>query len=173
MGVAKDQPIPARDGVDPEAFLRVFSVILLPLTALITTVSNLGGLWLSGRIALISGRLPRRWPDVATELRLPAWLLGLVAISSAVSLLPGTVGFAGQLLLAATLGAFLVQGFATVHVLTRGIGMRPLILALAYLLCLFLSWIALPLVILLGLAETFFNLRGRSGGRSNPPSTPH
>lgn len=169
VGVAKDQPIPARDGVDPEAFLRVFSVVLLPFAALLTTVSNLGGLWLSGRIALISGRLSRPWPDVAAELRLPIWSLGLLAASAVVSLLPDMVGFAGQLLLAATLGAFLVQGLATVHVLTRGGAMRVLILALTYLLCAFLSWIALPLVILLGLAETFFDWRGRS----NPPRTSH
>ncbi|MFC2248987.1 hypothetical protein ACETRX_05130 [Labrys portucalensis] len=172
MGGSKDQPIPAKDGVDPEAFLQVFSVILLPLAALFTTVSNLGGLWLSARIALISGRLPRPWPDVAAELRLPTWSLGLLAIACAVSLLPGTVGFAGQLLLAALLGAFLIQGFAAVHVLTRGGAMRPLILAVTYLLCVFLSWIAMPLMIVFGLVETFFNLRGRFGDRSNTPSTP-
>ncbi|MGO4335709.1 DUF2232 domain-containing protein [Labrys sp. KB_33_2] len=172
MGLAKDQPIPAQDGMDPEAFLRVFSVVLLPFTALVTTVSNLGGLWLSARIARISGRLPRPWPDIAAQLHLPIWSMGLLAVSCALSLLPGAVGFAGQLLLAALLGAFLIQGFAAVHFLTRGGAMRPLILALAYLLCVFLSWIALPLIIVLGLVETFFNLRGRFGGRSNTPSTP-
>ncbi|PRH86889.1 hypothetical protein C5L14_16510 [Labrys okinawensis] len=172
MGGSKDQPIPAKDGVDPEALLQVFSVILLPLAALLTTVSNLGGLWLSARIALISGRLPRRWPDIAAELFLPTWSLGLVAVTCAISLLSGTVGFAGQLLLAALLGAFLIQGFAVLHFLTRGGALRPLILALAYLLCVVLSWLALPLMIVLGLVETLFNLRGRFSDRSNTPSTP-
>lgn len=173
MGGSKDQPLAAKDGVDPEAFLQVFSVVLLPLSALFTTVSNLAGLWLSARIALISGRLPRPWPDVASELRLPIWSLGLLALSCLAALLPGTVGFGGQLLLAALLGAYVVQGFATVHVLTRGSSLRPLMLALAYLISVFLSGIALPLAILLGLAETFFNWRGRSGGRSTPPQDSH
>ncbi|QEN91061.1 DUF2232 domain-containing protein [Labrys sp. KNU-23] len=172
VGGSKDQPLPAKDGVDPEALLQIFSAILLPLMALSTTVSNLGGLWLSARIARISGRLPRPWPDVAAQLRLPTWSIGLLAVSCVLSLLPGTVGFAGQLLLAALLGAFLIQGFAAVHFLTRGGAVRPLILTLAYLLCLFLSWIALPLIIMLGLVETFLNLRGRFGDRSNTPSTP-
>lgn len=171
-GLTKDQPIPAKDGVDPEAILRAFSTILLPVTALVTTVFSLGGLWLSGRIALISGRLPRTWPNVAAELRLPNWSLGLLALACLGALLPGTVGFAGQLLLAALLGAFLVQGFAVVHFLSRGSGGRPLILAFTYFVTLFLSWLVLPLAILLGLAETFFNLRARFGGRSTSQRTP-
>jgi Predicted membrane protein (DUF2232) len=135
-------------------------------------VFSLAGRWLSGRIALISGRLPRSWPNVAGELRLPHWVLGLLALACLASLLPGTVGFGGQLLLAALLGTFLVQGFAVVHFLSRGSGGRSLILAFAYFVTLFLSWLVLPLAILLGLADTFFNLRGRFGGRSNSQRTP-
>jgi len=170
MSIPKDQPIPLNGGVDAQAFFHTFSRFMLPMTAFATTVFNLCGLWLAARIARISGRLPRPWPDIAALL-LPQWSLGLLAVACAIALLlPGIYGFAGQLLLAAMLGAFVMQGFAVVHYLTRGSSIRALLLAAVYLGCIFLLTIAVPLVGMLGVVETLFNLRGRFGGRPKSPN---
>lgn len=171
MSIPKDQPIPRNGGLDAQAFFHTFSRFMLPMTAFATTIFNLCGLWLAGRIARISGRLPRQWPDVAA-LYLPQWSFGLIVLGCGLALLPDVYGFAGQLLVAAMFGAFVVQGFAVVHFLTRGNGMRPLILSAVYLACVFLLTIALPLVALLGMIETLFNLRDRFGGRPNSPNIP-
>lgn len=164
----RDAPVPA--GTDTTAFVHNFSRLMLPMSATLTTIMSAGGLWLSGRIARMSGRLPRPWPDVAA-LRLPHWLPILLGGACVVSLLPGVFGFAGQLLLCSLIGAFIVQGFAVAHYATRGNAARPMILGLVYLLLLFLSWIVLALVALLGLIDLFFNIRGLPGGRSQSPNT--
>jgi Predicted membrane protein (DUF2232) len=170
ISVPEGQPLPINGGIDPQAFFHTVSRFALPMSALMATVFGLCGLWLAARIVRASGRLPRPWPDVAA-LRLPRWTLGMTGLASAVSLLPDIYGFVGQLLLAALLGAFLVQGFAVVHYLSRGNALRPMLLGCVYAVSAFPATVAIAwsLLIGLGLAEAFFNLRGRSNGQPKTP----
>ncbi|MBF6689877.1 hypothetical protein, partial [Acinetobacter baumannii] len=52
----------------------------------------LANLWLAGRVVLISGRLPRPWPDVPSVLRLPRLTPVLVAGGAALAVLDGLPG---------------------------------------------------------------------------------
>jgi len=139
------------------------------MSAFVGTIVSLCGLWLSGRIARISGRLPRPWPDIAA-LRLPTWSIALLGAGCLISLLPDIYGLAGQLLLAAMLAAFAIQGFAVIHFITRGMAARPLLLAVVYLVCFIMSWIALSVVSIIGILDLFFNLRRLSNSNGRPPS---
>jgi len=174
MSIPDGQPIPVDRGFDPQTFFHTVSRLALPLSALTATIFDLCGLWLAGRIARISGRLPRPWPDVAAALRLPRWSLALGAAACLVSLLPDLYGYAGQLLVAGLLGAFLLQGFAVVHYLSRGNALRPMMLAGVYAFSLFPATIAIAwsLLIMLGVADAIFDLRGRSNGQPKTPNVP-
>jgi uncharacterized protein YybS (DUF2232 family) len=77
--------------------------------------------------------------------------------------LPGLVatGFAGALLF-----AFVLQGLAVIHVYSRGVPLRALLLAAVYLGILLLGWVAI-VVAIVGLGEPVFRLRERG----QPPTT--
>jgi hypothetical protein len=169
FAVPKDQPLVLPDVTDAAATVHVLSRVILPMSAFVGTIASLCGLWLSGRIARISGRLPRPWPDIAA-LRLPIWSAVLLGAGCLISMLPDIYGLAGQLLLAAMLAAFAMQGFAVVHFITRSMAARPLLLAAVYLVCFIMSWIALSVIAMIGILDLFFNLRGRSGSNGRPPS---
>lgn len=169
FGIPKEHPLVIPDVEDAAAFLRLLSYVALPVSAFSATIGSLCGLWLSARIARISGRLPRPWPDVAA-LRLPWWALALLAGGGLVSMLPDIYGLAGQLLLAAMIAAFSVQGFAVVHFVTRGRAARPMLLAIVYLLCFVMSWFAFGALAVVGVLDLIFNLRRLSGSGGWPRS---
>jgi Predicted membrane protein (DUF2232) len=172
MSVPKDQPIVQPDGSDATAIIHFFGRFVLPMQAFMMTIASLSGLWLSGRIALISGRLPRPWPDVAATYRLPGLSLAILGLGCLISLLPDVYGFGGQLLVAAMFGALAIQGFAVVHFVTRGNAIRPLLLAGFYMLFVLLSSIVLIVIAVVGLIDLFFNLRRQSGSSGRPQSPP-
>jgi hypothetical protein len=77
--------------------------------------------------------------------------------------LPGLVatGFAGALLF-----AFVLQGLAVIHVYSRGLMFRSVLLVAVYLGILLLGWVAI-LIAILGIAEPMLHLRDRG---QKPPS---
>lgn len=118
-----------------------------------TAVSWLGGLllnfYLSGRITLASGRLPRPWPDLAAITYPRGFGLGLALSLAIVTLSTGypallASGFAGAFFL-----AYLFLGLAIIHYVTRGKPARPLILASTYLTFFLLNtWAGLAIALL-------------------------
>jgi len=56
------------------------------------------------------------------------------------------------------------------HALTRGLSFRPVLLIAAYGLVIVLGWPVLA-ASFLGLVESAFNIRARSGGSRAPPPT--
>jgi len=96
------------------------------------------------------------------DLRLPPPLAIALAVALGLALLPDSIGHFGGTLAAILALPYLVAGLVVVHTLTLGRGGRPLLLGVAYLGLFTIYWFSLPLV-LLGLADQLFDLRGRFG----------
>jgi hypothetical protein len=155
----------------PEASptLRIL-IELLPLFFALNFVLILTlNLWLAGKAVRLSDRLPRPWPDIpATAMSSPA--LVALAVSVALSFAPGLIGAAGMVLAGAFFAAFVLQGLAFVHDTTRQRPGRGFLLGGLYVLTLFLSQIAMPLLAVLGCADAAFALRARfKPGAAGPP----
>jgi hypothetical protein len=129
-------------------------------------------MWLAGKIAQSSQRLKRPWPDVAMELRLPQWFAAVLAIAMIATLGGGMMRMMAAIIVAALSMAFALQGFAVLHVVTRGARNRTMNLTLTYLLNLILFPIPLLITALLGIVDNFLDLRGRFGKRPPPPQNP-
>jgi hypothetical protein len=129
--------------------------------SLLTLMLNL---WLGGRVAQLSGKLPRPWPDIARELRLPQTYLLVFGAAAVIG--PALGGLPGLILIivAATLGVgFALDGLAVAHYLSRGVSFRIPLLALIYLGLAFPpTWLLVFLALILtGIVETTFSLRDR------------
>src|SRR5690606_37991029 len=79
---AADQPLTLPGATDPARTLDVLTVVMPPAAAVVGMVTSLANLWLAGRVARISGRLARPWPDLA-ELRFPPRAPMLLAVAVA------------------------------------------------------------------------------------------
>lgn len=127
-------------------------------------------IWLAGRIAQSSQRLKRPWPDVAMELRLPQWFVAALALAMVATFGGGVVKMFAAIAAAALSMAFALQGFAVLHVVTRGMRNRTMNLTLTYLLNIFLFPIPLLLTALIGIADNFLDIRGRYWKPPAPPT---
>jgi hypothetical protein len=133
--------------------------------AIVWLTITLFNLWMAGMIVDASGRALRPWPDFHA-LELPNALVPIFAASLLASFVPGlpgliATGFAGALLF-----AFVLQGLAVIHVYSRGVPFRALLLGAIYLGILLLGWVAIAIAII-GIGEPVFRLRERG----QPPST--
>jgi len=152
--------------------LDVFVVLFPPAAAVSFLVINSINLWLAGRIALVSGRLPRPWPDVSA-MTLPRVASILLAASAAGTFLPDIIGIVSGIFAATLLMVHVMLGLAVIHAVTIGTKARVPILAGVYagfaILSLRTSWASLALAAL-GLAEALFGIRGRVAANRAPPS---
>jgi hypothetical protein len=133
--------------------------------AIVWLTITLFNLWMAGMIVDASGRALRPWPDFHA-LELPNAHVPIFAASLLASFVPGlpgliATGFAGALLF-----AFVLQGLAVIHVYSRGVPFRALLLAAVYLGILLLGWVAIAVAII-GIGEPVFRLRERG----QPPPT--
>lgn len=135
------------------------------LVAILTLTLNL---WVAGRITATSGRLQRSWPDLNTT-ALPPMTLVALCVAIALTFQGGLIGIFAMIVSATLIMAFALTGFAALHMLTRGLKNRALWLGSAYALVTFLVWPIAALVVL-GLADAFFDLRNRFSHRLPPPS---
>jgi hypothetical protein len=154
-----DENIANFSAVLARALPAVFAVVWLTIT--------LFNLWMAGLIVDASGRARRPWPDLHA-LELPNAFLLVFAGALAASFLPGLPGLLATGLAGALLFAYVLQGLAVVHVYSRGVPLRSLLLATVYLGILLLGWVAL-IVAIIGLAEPLLGLRQRAG-RGGPPA---
>jgi len=126
-------------------------------------------LWLAAKSAAISGQLARPAPNFA-ELDYPPLLLAGFAAAAALTFASGLLGLAGTAFLGAFASAYLILGLAIVHVIAAGFPLRLLVLGLLYTGLLLTPWVA-PILVLLGLAEPFLQLRRRLMQRPAPPAS--
>lgn len=155
-----DETIASLSGMLAQALPAAFAVIWLTIT--------LFNLWMAGLIVDASGRALRPWPDLHA-LELPNALVLIFAGALAASFLPGLPGLLAIGLAGALLFAYVLQGLAVIHVATRGVPLRSLLLAAVYLGILLLGWVAI-VVAIVGLAEPLLGLRQRANRGGPPPN---
>ena len=143
-------------------FVRVLPLAMAASLFLMLCVN----LWLGARVARVSQRLSRPWPNVPDGLLLPPAAAGVFIVSLAPTLFGGLAGTACGVVAAALGLAFAMQGLAAAHVLTRGFGGRGSILALIYVVTVAIP-VAIVALTLIGLVDCLFSLRNR-----RPPAPP-
>jgi hypothetical protein len=163
-----------RDGtlLTEENIANLSSVLARALPAafgIVWLTVMLFNLWMAGLIVNASGRALRPWPDLH-GLELPNALVLVFAVALAASFLPGLPGLLATGLAGALLFAYVLQGLAVIHVYSRGVPLRGLMLATVYLGILLLGWVAL-VVAIVGLAEPLLGLRRRANPGGQPPNS--
>jgi hypothetical protein len=151
------------DGVTLDDILRLAVRFSPPAIASSTTMMFLANLYAAARSAQLSQRLPRPWPDVPTSLVLPPALgaVFVVAVGIWLAAPEPTCQFAA--LFAGSLGAaYVLQGLAVLHALSRRVRARPALIAALYLACLVAPKWVLPAVATIGLIESVASLRSRA-----------
>lgn len=143
-------------------------VAIAPAAAALVAISTLIlNLWLAARIAAMSGRLQRPWPDLKSS-ALPPMTLVALALAVALSFTGGLLAIFAQIISASLAMAYALTGFAALHTLTLGMKTRVLWLSSTYAVVLVFGWPILAMVGL-GLADAFFGFRQRFLQR-RPPS---
>jgi len=162
-----------RDGTlfTEETFANLSDMIarVLPAAfAIVWLTIMLFNLWIAGLIVDASGRALRPWPDLHA-LELPNSFLLIFAPALLASFLPGLPGLLATGLAGALLFAYALQGLAVIHVYSRGVAFRGLLLATVYIGILLFGWVAI-IIAIIGLAEPSLGLRGRASHDGQPPS---
>ena len=168
LGTPAGEPLKLPNGGDPAAALDLLATVMPPIAAAIAMLTSLLNLWLAGRIARVSGRLARPWPDLSA-MNFPAMTPVVLLAAIALSFLASIVGVAGGMLAACLLLAYAVLGFAVIHQLTRALSARGGILGTVWLVVLVLGWPVI-VVALIGLADGLLDLRKINKPNSNLPT---
>jgi hypothetical protein len=147
--------------VDAAALPRLVLELMPVVAASLIVFVLAGNLWLAGRVAELSNKLAQPWPDIPRDLRVPRFAAGLFVLCFALSFLHGFPGMIAGVAASALGAAFVLQGLAVLHELSRGMRFRVFLLFGLYLaVALLMPW---PLIVfaLIGLAEAAFGLRDR------------
>ncbi|MEZ5844728.1 MAG: DUF2232 domain-containing protein [Hyphomicrobiaceae bacterium] len=158
---------------DIENLARV-SVLMLPgMFATVWLGFIAVNAYVAGRVTALSGQLERPWPDLS-ELRLPRLMPVAFMVSVLLAYVGGIPGLIASGFVSAFTFAYVLVGLAIIHNVTRGLVIRPMLLAAVYSALIFLGLIASPVLALIGLAEPFSPLRrkpppaGQGGGAPGP-----
>ena len=171
QGLAQSLQIVTGSPVDPNDPAVHSLVGLMPIMIAISSAVTLTlNLWLAAKIALISGRLRRPWPDLRTT-ALPPMALAALCVALAFCFSDEMVGIAAKVVAGALMTAYALTGFAVLHILTREYQSRAFWLGTAYAVVLILVW---PIVamMMLGLADAVFGFRERFLRKQQPPPLP-
>ena len=144
-------------GVDPHALAIRVVFSALAFMAAAELLLLLVNLWLAARVAQLSGLLAMHWPDVPSSFRVPRPLAIVLAVALGLSFAGGPLGMAGVIVSGVLLMAFVIQGLAVVHALTRAKSYRFPLLIIVYLI---LIW-TVAFYGLLGLLDAGFAFRDR------------
>jgi hypothetical protein len=161
-----DRPLALPGLQNSQRTLELLTVVMPPVAAVVGMVTSLANLWLAGRIARISGRLSRPWPDLA-EMRFPAGAPMLLAAAVAGTFLPGIASVVATLFTATLLVAYALLGFAIAHQVSRRMSARILFLSAMWVAVFLIGW-PIAFAVLIGLADSFIDFRARFGA---PPNT--
>ncbi len=120
-------------------------------------------LYAAARSTQLSHRLPRPWPDLPTSLRLP-WPLGvlMVGCTACAYALPAPASQYFSIGVGGLGAAFVLQGLAVAHALSRGLNLRVVMLVALYACCVLRAQYTLPVLAALGLVDAFARLRARA-----------
>ena len=146
-----------------ETFAGLFPALAATFWALLIAVNG----------ALAQGLLRRfgknrlQSPDIAA-VRVPRWMLVVFGATLALSVLAGGLGYLANNLVPVAALPFFFGGLAVMHWALRRSSAAGLWLGLLYGLLIVFGWPA-AILMLIGLVDTIFDIRGRAGP---PPASP-
>jgi hypothetical protein len=164
--IPADQPLKLPGIQNPEQFLNMLVAVMPAAAAVLSMLTSIINLWLAARVARVSGRLRRPWPDL-NEISLPLSAALLLAAALAVSFMTGMPGFVAAIMVAVLSVAYAIVGFSVLHAISRNVGARTWLLAGAWVSVILLGW-PLLFVALLGIADSIFDLRGKVAAKKPP-----
>ena len=149
------------DGTDLAPIGRLYARAIPSLVALPFFLMMVISGYLGARVARVSQRIARPWPDFR-RIRLPVFALPLLLVSIGVAFLGGFIGLSGELLTLTLSLCFLLQGLAVIHFRLRAAkGLRWLITCCWAVLIVFgISGFAFAA---LGILDQIFDLRRLRG----------
>jgi hypothetical protein len=153
------------DGLDLEPFLRFYARLMPSLATIPFFVMLSVSGYLGARVALVSQRLQRPWPNFR-HLRLPPLAVILLIAATVLIFAHGYPGLAGELFTISIGLCFVIQGLAVVH---AKVGHRPRmrwLIAMSWLLVIVFSISSLGFLVL-GLIDQIFDLRKLRGANTN------
>ncbi|WP_181705650.1 DUF2232 domain-containing protein [Chthonobacter rhizosphaerae] len=143
MAPGETDPLPERELMIETT--RVY-VRIMPVTTAMLWLSVMGfNIWLAAKVVKVSGRLQRPWEDIANAVALPASFVPVFAAAALAAFSDSPLGLAAGSVTGAIGMGFALQGLAVVHVLTRPMAIRPMLLGLLYA---FTFAFSLPLLVL-------------------------
>ena len=161
-------------GVSARAFAEMlvrFGPAAIAASTLLMLCVNL---YAAARSTQLSHGLKRAWPDLPTCLSLPGPVGVLTAVCTAGAYtLPPPASQYLSIVAGGLGGAFVLQGLAVAHALSRGLRMRPVMLVALYACCLLRGQYILPVVAVLGLIDALAGLRARPAFLPTPKPTLH
>jgi hypothetical protein len=165
---AADQPLVLPGARDANSLLDLLVIVMPPAAALLSMVTMLANVWLAGKVALMSGRLARPWPDLAA-MRFPPLASLLLALAVAGTFLPGIIAIAAGFFTATLILAFAILGLSVIHGASRIYPGRFFILTGVWLSIFTIGWPIL-FAALIGLTDTIVDIRARFASRTNLPT---
>ena len=128
-----------------------------------TMLMSCVNLYAAARSTRLSHRLRRPWPDLPASLLLPASVAVLaVAVLALAFTLPTPADQFAWVVAGPLSAAFVLQGLAVLHALSRGLPLRPWLLGALYVCCAMRSNWTLPAIAFIGVVESFATLRARA-----------
>jgi hypothetical protein len=151
-----------------ESLVRFGPAAIAASTLLMLSVN----LYAAARSTQLSHRLRRPWPDLPTSLHLP-WIFGVVGLGSALGAyaLPAPASQYFWIGVGGLGGAFVLQGLAVAHALSRGLKLRIVMLVALYACCVLRGNYTLPVLAALGIIDAFARLRARAAFLPSPKPT--
>jgi hypothetical protein len=160
---------PDLSAIDAKRMGDLIMSFMPPLAAAMITVAFALNLYVAGRAVMVSGRLKRPWPDLAS-LRFPRHAPAAFAIALLVWFFPGLLGMLGGIASGAFTIAYALLGLAVLHEVTRPLGDRVFILSAVYLI-IFVFWPACVLLAMFGVSDQIFDFRKSAPGNQPPAVT--
>ncbi len=157
-------------GLDKEKMAPVIELLIRALPAASAIVwfgVMLLNMWTAARIATVSGRFIRPWPDLTTMNYPGSLALGFVA-SLLGTFTPGILGIIATGFAGAFLVAYVLLGLVVVHVMARNSAFKFIILSTLYFGIFLFGWVAL-VVAVVGIGEPVFKFRERAQGTGTSP----
>lgn len=167
----RQMPAGLPEGFSKEDMKPVMELLIRALpaaTAIVWFSVMLLNMWTAGRIAMVSGRAIRPWPEFRTMTYPSSFALGFVA-SLLGTFAPGILsvvatGFAGAFLI-----AYVVLGLIVVHVMASRTAFKFILLGAVYIGIFMFGWVAL-VVAFIGIGDPVLKFRERALGSGPPPS---
>jgi len=167
-GAFKDERESAVVGEFAKSLVLVAPAAIAAWTLLMLCVN----LYAAARSTQMSSNLARPWPDVPTSLHLPwPFAVALIACAAGAYALPAPASQYALIGVGGLGGAFVLQGLAVAHALSRGLKLRTVMLVALYACCLLRAKYTIPVVAALGVADAFARLRSRAAFLPAPKPT--